>query len=358
MSTDSAPARPAADRAWSVADVALIDEFVEGASGTAAVRNEAGWQQWSLVPRVFRDVRRISTAWTGFGLALRAPVLIAPTALGLVHPQGEREAARGIRAAGMGLVLSQGSTFPVAEVAEVSGPFLQQVYLTQRRDALWPFLDRAVDAGATALALTVDQPAAGVTLPFRASLARLAAPGARNLGNANFVGVPPADLALESRIELADIGLLADRTGLPVVVKGVLHPDDAVAAVEAGAAGVVVSNHGGRQLGGTITSAEALPRVVAAVGGRVPVLVDGGIRQGEDVLRALVLGADAVLVGRPAVRALRAGGADGLRAALETLRGELELAMALAGTPDLAAVTSLGIRHATQTPYATDTPRG
>ncbi|QAY71596.1 alpha-hydroxy acid oxidase [Xylanimonas protaetiae] len=315
-----------------------VAAYLDGAPGDGqTVRaNVAAWERLPLRPRVLRDVTHVDTALELFGLRSPAPVIAAPWAgHGLVHPDGEIATARGLAAAGIPGVISSGASVPVADIAAHSGPFWQQLYVPQDRSLIDGFLDRVVEAGATALVLTVDHPAVGNTLPFRAGLVGLAG---RARANPNFPGVPPTALGTATDLGPADIGRLAARTGLPVVVKGVLRADDARTVVDAGAAAVIVSNHGGRELAGSLTTAHALPDVVDAVAGTVPVLVDGGVRRGEDVVRALALGARAVLIGRPVAWALAAGGADGVRRWATDLVEDVRRVHVLCGAPTLASV--------------------
>jgi 4-hydroxymandelate oxidase len=307
---------------------AAIDAYVHGGPGNGrAVRaNQDAWDSIPLYPRVMRDLTSADASIELLGLSSPVPVLAAPWAKHrLLHPEGELATARGLADCGIPMIQSSSSTVPVDRVAAVAGPFWQQVYVPQDRSAIDGFLARAREAGARALVLTVDHPSAGNRLPFRAPLAELSRSGAEDpaldslraaTGHANFPDLPPGTpLGSAADLGPADVTTLAGRSGLPVVVKGVLRADDARAAVDAGAAAVIVSNHGGRHLAGTVTTAQALPAVAAAVGDEVPVLVDGGIRNGEDVVRALALGARAVLVGRPVARALADGPhGDGPRA--------------------------------------------
>jgi 4-hydroxymandelate oxidase len=228
----------------------------------------------------------------------------------------------------------------VAEVGRHSGPFWQQIYVPQDRSLIDGFLDRVVSAGASALVLTVDQPAAGNTLPFRADLSRLAVNGVLPGGRGNFSDLPPGTpLGTATDLGPADIERLLRRTGLPIVVKGVLRADDARTAIDAGASAVVVSNHGGRQLACGVPTARALAGVVEAVEGRVPVLVDSGVRNGEHVIKACALGAAAVLIGRPVARALQQDGAAGVTAWGRELIADVHRTFALCGVADLSQVT-------------------
>jgi 4-hydroxymandelate oxidase len=316
---------------------------------------QTAWSRLRLRPRVLRDVSQVSMATTVLGSAIEVPLLVAPMAYHrMAHPDGEAASAAGAGAAGAGYILSTQATMTVEEVAEAVPGAMRwfQVYVVRDRGWTADLVARAAAAGYRALVLTVDVPVLGNRLRDLRNDFQL--PTGLKPANA-----PPAGAARQRELDvdlLAQagqfdpgltpevIGWLAERSGLPVLVKGVLRGDDALACLEAGAAGVVVSNHGGRQLDSVVATADALAEVVAAVGARVEVYVDGGIRHGTDVLKALALGARAVLVGRPVLWGLTMGGAHGVERVLSGLAGELQLAMALCGavgvddlTPDLIA---------------------
>ncbi len=270
---------------------------------------DGGWSSYRFRPHVLRDVAAVSTATTVLGATLRAPVLVGPTAFHhKVHPSAEHATNQGAEQAGSLLCWSMRASAPF----EGSGWW--QAYVLQDKQLTLDACLTARDLGATAIVLTGDTPYLGT--------ARRA---------------PLGDLD-QAPATLRDIDWLHARTGLPVLVKGVLRADDAEACLDAGAAGIVVSNHGGRQLGRAVSTAEALPDVVAAVAGRAPVLVDGGIRSGLDVLAALALGADAVLLGKPVLWGLAADGAAGVEACLRALADDLAFVMGLAGCTSLADV--------------------
>ncbi|MTD12447.1 alpha-hydroxy-acid oxidizing protein [Nakamurella sp. YIM 132087] len=303
--------------------------YLEGTAGDGGTlrANEDAWQHWRFRPRVLRDLTGLTASATVLGIPVLAPIFVAPWAgHGLLHRDAEVATAHGAVAGGIGLSVSSGAQRRLHEISEVSGPFLQQIYIPQRRDNIRPLVDAAVQAGAAALLLTVDAPAVGNQLGFRAGLAGLPWTPPVNLPDAE-----PGTLGTAVDLGPHDIEWLASVSGLPVLAKGIVRADDARRAVEAGAAGVVVSNHSGRQLGGGLATARALPEVVAELGGRAVVLVDGGIRSGEDVVRALALGADAVLVGRPFVRALRDGGTDAVGALAELLVLQTRTTLAMVG---------------------------
>jgi 4-hydroxymandelate oxidase len=321
---------------------AAVHDYYAGGSGDEVSLQEAerAWSTPRLRPRVLRDVGDVDTSVSLLGTPLRTPVLVAPTALhGLAHPDAERGTARGAADAGSLLVLSTRSSTLLEEVP--AGPWWFQAYVLRDRGLTRALVARAAAAGASAVVLTGDTPYLGVKkrvgrgelgLTEEQLLVNLAQHTAGGRGG-------PAALEQDPTADLRLVEELAALSGLPVLVKGVLRGDDAAACLDAGAAGVVVSNHGGRQLDRAVASAVALPEVVAAVDGRGPVLVDGGLRSGLDVLVALALGADAVLLGRPVLWALAAGGADGVRDCLQAVTDDLARAMALAGARALAAVT-------------------
>lgn len=293
----------------------------------------AAWRARRLLPRVLRDVSAVDTSLTLVGTRLAAPVLAGPTALhAMADPEGEVATARGVAEAGSLLVLSSRSSRPIEQVAQAAGPWWFQVYCLRDREATREQVRRAARAGARALVLTVDA-------PYVAPKPRVRDPLPLAEALENVPGVRAADREQDPSIGPDVIGQLAEQSGLPVLVKGVLRPDDALRCVDAGAAGVIVSNHGGRQMDRAASSAHALPQIARAVGDRVPVLVDGGIRTGTDVLVALALGARAVLLGRPVLWALAVGGSAEVSALLESYRTQLSTAMSLAGAANLAEVT-------------------
>ena len=320
----------------------VYDYYAGGSGGEVTLRaNGEAWRRVRFLPRVLRDVSAVQTSVRlghPLNLHLRTPIAVAPTAFHrLAHPQGEIATASGAARAGALFVLSSRSTRRIedvaAAVADGGGSWWFQVYLMYERELTARLVRRAAAAGAQALVLTADTPVVG-------RKARMPRDGLidepdflANLG-------PLEDLAVTEfvPVSLADIGWLADISGgLPVVVKGVLRADDAAACLAAGAAAVIVSNHGGRQLDQAMPTALALPAVLAAAAGR-PVYVDGGVRTPEHVLAGLALGAGLVFVGRPVLWALACGGADGVQAWLDGLTDGLAHVMALAGA---AAVDEL-----------------
>jgi 4-hydroxymandelate oxidase len=308
------------------------DVFAYYAAGSGEQRTlaaqTAAWDDLLLRPRVLRDVSSVTTATTVLGTPVSSPVLVAPAALhGLAHADGEVATATGTREAGSLLVLSMRASRPLEQIAAVAGPWWQQLYVLGDRGISDEVARRAADAGASALVVTVDVPFVArkptgplPPLPPEAIVEALA-------------GRDPDDPRLQQAADLgaADLARLKAISGLPVVAKGVLRGDEALRCLDAGADAVIVSTHGGRQLDGVVPSAVALPEVVDAVGGRAEVYVDGGVRTGGHVLRALALGARAVLVGRPVLWALAVDGADGVRGLLDGLAADTRDVLGLAG---------------------------
>ncbi len=310
--------------------------------------NSAGWGRHPLLPRVLVDVSEVSAATTVLGTPVSMPVMIGPTALHkMAHPDGEAGMARAAAAAGTIMCLSTIATATPAEVAEGApdAALWFQVYVFRDAGVTRHLVDQAVDRGYRALVVTVDAPRAGRReRDLRSAFG--VPPGidmpAVTAATGGTAGITPAGFfsLLDPALTWAGLAQLVDESPLPVLVKGVHHPADARLAVEHGAAGVVVSNHGGRQLDGVPATADMLGPVVEEVGDEIEVLVDGGIRRGTDVLSALALGARAVLIGRPALFGLAAGGEAGVQRVLELLRDEVELALLLLGAPSPAHVTS------------------
>jgi 4-hydroxymandelate oxidase len=274
---------------------------------------------------VLRGVAQVDKACTMLGGVLPSPVAVAPTSRhDTCDPEGEVATARGAAAAGALLVVSTGSQRTLREItaAAPDAPRWFQVYVARDRGWTRDRVQEAAALGCRALVLTADVPVVG----------------RRRATGGGLVEAGRVQIELDPSIDLGTIGWLAAESGLPVIVKGVLRADDAKRCVGAGAAGLIVSNHGGRQLDGAVASADALAQVVAAAGPRVEVYVDGGVRRGTDVLKALALGATAVFVGRPVLWGLAAAGADGVEAVLRRLAAELEMAMRLAGCSRLADI--------------------
>jgi 4-hydroxymandelate oxidase len=315
------------------------------AGGISAGEATAAWDAIRFRPRILTDVSSVDLSTTVLGTPVDVPVLVAPTTLQRqADPDGEAAMAAGVAAAGsvIGISSNAGTTF--ADIGATGARWWLQIYVARNRAITMAMLDAAVAAGARAIVLTADTPVVGRKEDDGPTVWEVIQPG-HLLANLDESQYSPEDLAKADDLGPDVIGWLAERTGLPVVVKGVLRGDDAVRCADAGAAAVIVSNHGGRQLDGAVSTARALPEVAAALeGSGTEVYVDGGIRRGEHVLAALALGARAVLVGRPALWALSVGGAAGVTRLIGDLGDELDHAVRLIGcsrtsdlTPDLIA---------------------
>jgi len=328
------------------------DYYASGARDEITLaENRAAFRRIRLRYRVLRDVSERDAGLRLLGHELEFPVVVAPTAFHkLAHPEGERATARAAGGAGSLMILSTLSTTPVEEVAEAAGeagaPLWFQLYVYRDREATESLVRRAEAAGCEALVLTVDAPVLGTRerdvrnrfrLPDGLRIENLGGSKAQLPAKAGESGLGAyVDELMDPSLRWADLEWLTGLSELPVLVKGIVHPADARLAVSHGAAGIVVSNHGGRQLDTAPATIDALPAVVHAVEGRIPVLLDGGVRRGTDVVKALALGADAVAVGRPVLWGLAVEGSAGARRVLEILRDELDEAMALCGAPALA----------------------
>ncbi len=311
-------------------------------------RNRAAFDEIALLPRVLADLRGGGTALDLFGRRHAAPILFAPVAYQrLAHPEGEIATARAAAASGLGLVASTLSSVTLEEIAgsargaarelgTAAAPLWFQLYLQDNRATSAALLDRAEAAGYEAIVLTVDASVkrSGFVLPAGVDAANLRGIAARSqtmaahigAGRPILFGTPLADRAPTWE----DLAWLRARTRLPVLIKGILAPPDARLAVEHGADGIIVSNHGGRTLDGAPSALDMLAGVAAAAG-KLPLIIDGGVRGGGDVVKALALGASAVLVGRPQMHALAVAGMAGVAHVAHILRAELELAMAQLG---------------------------
>jgi 4-hydroxymandelate oxidase len=309
--------------------------------GISAAEAVEAWSRLRFVPRVLTEVREVSTASSVLGTPIPAPLGVAPTSLQrAADPRGEVAMAAACAGSGLPMVVSSNATATFADIAATGVLWWLQAYLPQDRERARPMLDAAVAAGARAIVLTVDTPVVGTKYDAAESVwdATPAAWLRVNLGAA-------ADAPKARDLGPADIGWLADVTGLPVVPKGILHPDDARRATDAGAAAIWVSNHGGRQLDRVAATADRLAAVVDAVGDDVEVYVDGGIRSGLTVLAALALGARACFLGRLPLYALATGGEEGVGQMFGALVDELEEALLLAGCADVASTCGLADRR-------------
>ncbi len=322
-----------------------FDYFAGGANDEWTLReNLAAFERWVLRPRVLVDVSSVTTGTTVLGTDVSLPVLVGPTAFQrMAHPDGEAATARGAAAAGTVMTLSTIATATIEEVAAAApdGARWFQLYWSPDRGIVRDLVERAVGAGYGAIVLTVDLPVGGrrerdlrsgfevpAEVPVPAFVAH-----AQHAAN-----VSPTQIGqvVDSSVTWRDLEWLRSLSSLPLAVKGILTAEDALLACEAGADGIVVSNHGGRQLDCVSASLDALPEVVEAVDGRAEVLMDGGVRRGTDVVKALALGAQAVLAGRAPLWGLAVDGAAGVQRLLDLLRAEIELALTLCGcaSPD------------------------
>lgn len=331
------------ERAWN---------YVEGGAGDEHTLgwNESSWQEIALMPKALVDVSRIDSSLELLGHRLTHPVLLAPTAAhALYHPEAEAATLSGAGAAAALAVMSTLGSTPIRDLGQAAtGPWWLQLYVQPDRQFTTDLVQRAVDAGATAIVLTVDTPLLGARDRDRRggghTVDALQPP---NLAPSSLT--IPADARphhrvynpfLDPSLTWQTLTWLADLSPVPVLVKGVVRPDDAVRAMNHGAAGILVSNHGARNLDTTVATSKALPGIVTAVDGAVPILVDGGIRRGTDIAKAICLGADAVLVGRPAIWGLAVSGATGVRDVVDILRAELLMAMGLLGAPSLRELST------------------
>lgn len=330
---------------------AIFDYIAGGSEDEATLRgNREAFARYRFRFKVLASADKPDLASELIGHRFRMPVHLAPTAIHtMAHPEGEAASYQAASDAGVAFCLSTLSSRSIEEVAAAAtGVRWFQLYMHPERAISASFVERAVDAGYGAILLTVDLPLAGrrerdirneFSLPDGVSYANL---GGRRRRSTT-AGLDPfaQDVNAQTHpgLSWSDLEWLVNKSSLPVIVKGIVRADDAVHAVEAGARGILVSNHGGRQLDYAVASLEALPEVVEAVGNRVPVLMDGGVRRGTDVLKALCLGASGVLIGRPYLYALAVGGADGVRTMLTMLRDEIEVSMTLLGVKALGELS-------------------
>lgn len=333
--------------------VAGLDAGVAAYFGGAAADevtladNLAAFRRWRIVPRMFVDIETRDPSVEVLGRRWPAPIMVAPMALQrMAHPDGEVAVARACAARGITMSLSTVGSATIEDVGAAGAPSWFQLYLLRDPGRNCELLDRAAAAGYEAIVLTVDAPILGrrerdlrtqFHLPPGVGYANIHRSGTKRdpANRDNTYG----DDDIKPANTLEDLDWTTANTRLPVIVKGILHPADARRAIDHGAAAIGVSNHGGRQLDYSIAALDALPGVLDAVNGRVPVILDGGIRRGTDVLMALALGARAVMVGRPILWALAWGGERGVALALDMLVAEYDLALALSGVPRSAALS-------------------
>jgi 4-hydroxymandelate oxidase len=321
-----------------------------GADEISMRENRAGFERLKLSPSVLVDVSRIDTRVNLFGSELESPIQLAPVAYHrLYHPEGEVGTARGASAAGSAFVISSFTTTSIEEIARnTQHPIWFQLYVQRDRAFTKDMVQRAVASGCKAVCLTVDTPVLGnrygqlsFGLPKELECVHLRglalkSPSAIQGHKTQRAGI--YDVLFDPSFNWNDLEWLRSVAGVPVLLKGVLSAEDGRRAVERGADGVIVSNHGGRNLDNVPATIDALPRVVEAVAGRIPVMLDSGIRRGTDVMMALALGAKAVFIGRPYIYGLALGGAKGVERVISILRDELERAMALTGRRSIAEI--------------------
>jgi 4-hydroxymandelate oxidase len=333
----------------------VFDYYAGGAGDERTLgENERAFDRWLIRPRILVDVDTVDPSSELLGQRVPFPIALAPTAMqAMAHPEGEMATARAAASVGALMILSTISTRSMEDVAKSGARRWFQLYIHRDRGLTENLVRRAYGAGYEAVVLTVDAPFLGRR--FRDERNRFALPHGLDLANLSGARLPEGAGSglfayfasmLDPSVTWTDIEWLRELSPLPVVVKGLLTAEDAELAVEAGAAGVVVSNHGGRQLDGVPASLDALPEVVDAVSGRAEVYVDGGIRRGTDVVKALALGARAVMIGRPPLWGLAVGGEAGVRQVLEILVRELRLAMALAGRTDVRSIDRSAVTQA------------
>jgi isopentenyl diphosphate isomerase/L-lactate dehydrogenase-like FMN-dependent dehydrogenase len=331
------------------------DYFAGGAGDEITLReNVAAWGNWRLRPRVLNDVREVSTSIEVLGGPTEMPILVAPVAYQrMAHPEAEQGMAAGAAEAGTVMCLSTLSTTRPAEVAAAApqGRHWFQLYAFKDAGVTRALMDEAIDAGFEAILITADAPPGGnrerdrrnrFTLPKELGTPSLTAA----TGGEEALTIEQTFALMNHALTWADVADLASECSIPVLVKGLLTAEDAELALGHGAAGVIVSNHGGRQLDRSLATAEALPEIAEAIDGRATILVDGGIRRGVDVATALALGADAVLVGRPVLWGLAAAGREGVARVLGLLCEELELTLGLCGCTSPTELSRAHLRRA------------
>lgn len=334
--------------------------YVHGAAGAGDTNrsNVEAFQKYRIRPRVCCDITKRDMSISLFGAKLPFPVLFAPIGVNtILHPEGELAPARAAAKLGIPYILSNVSSIPMETVAEAMGNHVRwfQLYPPKNHELTRSFLERAEAAGYSAIVVTVDS----TLLGWRETDLRNAyLPFLSGQGMGNYFTDPvfcsmlkePPDQDKEAAVKLAldegnntcftwkELDFIRQQTRLPVLIKGITHPDDAVMALEHGVDGIIVSNHGGRQLDGAVATLDSLPAIGEAVQGKVPVLLDSGIRRGADILKAIALGADAVLIGRPYAYALAVAGETGVREVMEHLVAETELQLAISGKSSIREV--------------------
>ncbi|KAB5562156.1 hypothetical protein PHYPO_G00014770 [Pangasianodon hypophthalmus] len=346
---------------------AVFDYYFSGADQQESLAdNVAAFKRWRLFPRVLKDVSKVDMSTTLLGQRVSMPVCVAATAMQrMAHPEGELATARACLSAGTGMMLSSWATSTIEEVAEAApaGVRWMQLYIYKDRALTQSLVRRAEEAGYKGIFVTVDTPYLGkrhddvrnrFKLPSHLRMANFETPdlafsSKEGYGEDSGLAVYVAQ-SIDPTVKWEDIAWLKRITSLPVVVKGVLRAEDAREALKYGVDGILVSNHGARQLDCVPATIDALPEIVEAVGGRAEVYLDGGIRMGTDVLKALALGAKAVFVGRPILWGLACEGEKGVSDVLQLLRQELHLALALTGCRSLEEIDRTLLRRSEQIP--------
>lgn len=318
-------------------------------------RNRDAFKRIMLRPRFFAEVDKLDVSTTVLGQKLNMPIVVAPTGThSLVHAEGEVATVRGAGAAGAAMCISTSSSFPIEKIAAAAtNPIWFQLYTGPSLEATREKVEKAVGLGCKMVLVTADgpyQPPREKDIRNRLEENAMRKSVRRQRGHANEAGSYGLPVRFQAKLNWRFLDDLCSYAKVPVLVKGVLTAEDAVLAVQHGAAGVVVSNHGGRYLDGAPSTIEVLPEIVEAIGGRGVVLIDGGFRRGTDVLKALAIGAKAVLVGRPPLWGLGAFGSDGVQRVMELLRNELAWAMGLAGRASIGAIDRSLVRIDGRTP--------
>lgn len=330
-------------------------DYAAGGSGAeeTLVENRKAFSRWAVVPRMMRDVTNRTMGVTLYHQSLRTPILLAPVGMQTIsHPDGELASAKAAAAAGVPFVASTVSSYSLEQIAEVMGDAYRwfQLYWSNDREVSASMVRRAEASGYSAIVLTVDTVMLGWK---RRDFRNGYSPLREGKGLANYITDPVfcsrlSEVTPEHAVEEVlkniyhpalnwnDIAFLREHTRLPILVKGILHPDDARLALEHGVDGIIVSNHGGRQMDGAISTLDALPAIAEVVTGKIPVLLDSGVRTGADIVKAIALGANAVLIGRPFIYGLAVAGEQGVASVLDTLIHEFDVAMALSGSHSVA----------------------
>ncbi|MET3696891.1 isopentenyl diphosphate isomerase/L-lactate dehydrogenase-like FMN-dependent dehydrogenase [Bacillus oleivorans] len=337
----------------------VFDYIARGSGEEATMKaNQEAFNQWKIVPRILRDVSKRDTSISLFGYKMKSPILLAPVGVQIIaHPDGELATARAAAKMRIPLITSSASTFSMEEIAQEMGdsPRWFQLFLSNQDRITKSMVKRAEASGYTAIVVTVDMPVLG----FReCDITHGYSPIDEGKGIGNYLSDPAFCKLLEKSpqedmmaaikkqgellenptLKWEDVRKLRKYTKLPILLKGIVHPDDAKLAIQYKADGIIVSNHGGRQLDHAIASLDALEQVCQVVQGKIPVLFDSGIRRGTDIIKAIALGATAVLIGRPYIYGLVAAGEEGVIKVMKQILKELDISMALAGLSSMAEI--------------------